>query len=43
LVDNAEEYPFCSYRWFLEKASADFQNVVLNQPMDRVNIFDDFD
>jgi putative transposase len=43
LVENAEEYPFCSYRWFLEKANNDFQNTVMNQPMDRVDVVDDFD
>jgi putative transposase len=43
LVENAEDYPFCSYRWFLEKADSDFRGVVTNQPIDRVNIFDDFD
>jgi putative transposase len=43
LVENAEDYPFCSYRWFLEKADNDFQDTVMNQLIDRVNIFDDFD
>jgi len=43
LAENAEDYPFCSYRWFLEKAEDDFQNAVMNQPIDRVDIFDNFD
>jgi len=43
LVENAEEYQFCSYRWFLEKSDDDFRNAVMNQPINRVNIFDDFD
>ena len=43
LAENAEDYPFCSYRWFLEKADESFQDIVMNQPMDRVDIFDDFD
>jgi putative transposase len=43
LTGNAEDYPFCSYRWFLEKAADDFRDTVMNQPIDRVNIFDDFD
>jgi len=43
LVENAEDYPFCSYRWFLEKTDKPFQNTVMNQPIDRVNVFDDFD
>ncbi|MBM3181450.1 MAG: hypothetical protein FJZ86_14000 [Chloroflexi bacterium] len=43
LAENAEEYPFCSYSWFLEKADVSFQNTVMNQPIDRVDIYDDFD
>ena len=43
LAENAEDYPFCSYRWFLEKADDDFHDAVMNQPIDRVDIFDDFD
>jgi putative transposase len=43
LVRNAEDYPFCSYRWFLEKADDTFQDTVMNQPIDRVDIFDNFD
>jgi len=43
LVENAEDYLFCSYRWFLEKADQGFQETVMNQPIDRVDVFDDFD
>ena len=43
LVENAEDYPFCSYRWFLEQADDDFQEMVTNQPIDRVGVYDDFD
>jgi putative transposase len=43
LVEDAENYPFCSYRWFLEKADDDFQQSVKNQPIDRVNILDECD
>ena len=43
LVENAEDYPFCSYKWFLDKADDTFRNAVMNQPIDRVDIFDDFD
>jgi putative transposase len=43
LVKNAEDYPFCSYRSFLEKADDDFRKIVKSQPIDRVNIADDFD
>ncbi len=40
---RAEDYPFCSYRWFLEKADDEFRDVVMNQPIDRVDVFDEFD
>jgi putative transposase len=43
LVDNAEDYPFCSYHWFLERADDDFRETVMNQPIDRVDVVDDFD
>lgn len=43
LVTNAEYYPFCSYKWFLEKADDGFRDTVMNQPMDRIDIEDDFD
>jgi len=44
LVENAEKYPFCSYRWFLEKADGEFRDKVMNQPIDRIDIEeDDFD
>ena len=43
LVEKAEDYPFCSYKWFLEKADRGFQEQVMNQPMDRIDIEDDFD
>lgn len=43
LVQNAEDYPFCSYRWFLEKADVEFRDTVMNQPIDRVEVEDDFD
>lgn len=43
LVENAEDYPFCSCKWFLDKADESFRGIVMNQPIDRVDIFDDFD
>jgi putative transposase len=43
LVENAEDYPFCGYRWFLNKADESFRDIVMNQPIDRVDIFDEFD
>jgi len=42
-VENPEDYPFCSYRWFLGKADDDFREMVKDLPIDRVNIFDEFD
>jgi putative transposase len=42
LVKDAIDYPFCSYRWFLEKAEANFCQQVLNQPFDQVKVVDDF-
>jgi len=43
LAENAEDYPFCSYRWFMEKTDDGFRETVMNQPIDRVDVFDDFD
>jgi len=43
LAENAQDYPFCGYRWFLERTDNDFQNAVMSQPIDRVDVFDDFD
>jgi putative transposase len=43
LVENAEDYPFGSYRWFLDEADESFRDKVINQPINRVDIFDDFD
>jgi REP-associated tyrosine transposase len=42
LVDNAEDYPYCSYQWFLECGKFDLVGKVSGQPIDRVQIFDDF-
>ena len=42
LVDNAMDYPFCSYRWFIEQGDNDLKEQVVNQPIDKVNVFDDF-
>lgn len=43
LVESAEDYPFGSYRWFLDRADETFRDIVMNQPIDKVDIFDDFD
>ncbi len=42
VVENAGDYPFCSYRWFIERGDDDLIEQVLNQPIDKVNVFDDF-
>ncbi len=42
LVEEAVEYPFCSYKWFLDTESVEFRSLVLSQPIDQVNIKDDF-
>lgn len=43
LVKKAEDYPFCSYRWFLDKADDVFRTTVMSQPIDKVDVFDNFD
>lgn len=42
LVENPIDYPFCSYRWFIEQGSEELKKQVFNQPIDRHKIFDDF-
>ncbi len=42
LVQNPEDYPFSSYRYFLENTEPDFQKLVLSQSVDDVQIMDDF-
>lgn len=39
---NADEYPFCSYRWFLEQGAEGFKAQVLSQPFEKANVVDDF-
>jgi hypothetical protein len=41
-VDDASQYPFCSYKWFLEQSDEELKEKVFGQPIDRVKIFDDF-
>ena len=41
-VDKAEDYPFCSYRWFLNVTDPDFQREVLTQPIKQVQVYDEF-
>jgi putative transposase len=42
LVDRAEDYPYCSYSWFINNADPVFRDKVLNQSFDRLRIMDDF-
>jgi putative transposase len=42
LVDKAEDYPFCSYQWFITQANPDFSERVFSQPIDKLVIKDDF-
>lgn len=42
VVARAEDYPWCSMRWFLIQANAAFRKTVLDFPCDQVNVPDDF-
>ena len=42
LTDNALDYPYCSYKWFVEQGEKTLQQQVFTQPIDRVKIIDDF-
>ena len=42
IVDNSEDYPFCSYRWFITQANPNFSKRVFSQPFETVNVKDDF-
>jgi putative transposase len=42
LAQNPEEYPFSSYKYFIENSEPDFQKMVLSQPIDDLEISDDF-
>jgi putative transposase len=42
LVDDPMEYPYCSYGWFIENADGNLKDQVLNQPINKVKVFDDF-
>jgi hypothetical protein len=42
LIDDAMNYPFCSYKWFIELGDEELIEQVIAQPIDRVKIFDDF-
>jgi putative transposase len=42
LTDNPMNYPYCSYKWFIEQGDDDLKGMVFNQPIDKVNVEDDF-
>ena len=42
LADNAMDYPFCSYKWFVDQGDKVLKDQVFAQPIDRVKVFDDF-
>ena len=42
LVPVAEQYPFCSAKWFREDAEEELYDKVISVPYDRVNVRDDF-
>lgn len=42
LVEDAIDYPYCSYKWFIEQGDDVLKEQVLMQPIDHLNIFDDF-
>jgi putative transposase len=42
LVDDAEQYPFCSYKWFIENGDKSLREQVFSQPINRINVKDDF-
>jgi len=42
LVENAMNYPYCSYRWFIEGGDGQLKEQVLSQPINKLNIKDDF-
>jgi putative transposase len=42
LIDNAENYPWCSMSWFVTNATTGFRKTVLSLKYDSVNVKDDF-
>ncbi len=43
LVQVADQYPWCSARWFSQMAGPAFQSTVKSFPCDRVKVEDDYD
>ena len=42
LVENGLDYPFCSYKWFIVQGDEILKAQVIDQSIDKVNVFDDF-
>ncbi|MBI5296056.1 MAG: transposase [Chloroflexi bacterium] len=42
LAESALDYPFCSYRWFIERGDPNLQGLVFGQAIDRVKVLDEF-
>ena len=42
VVENAGEYPYSSYRWFYETSEISFRRLVLTQPINEVEIPDNY-
>ena len=42
LVESPENYSFSSYRWFVQAAEPKFQQMVFSQPIDQINVQDNF-
>lgn len=42
LVENAENYPWCSKSWFVLNTNSAFQNTVNSFKIDRISVIDDF-
>jgi len=42
IVRSAKDYPFCSFRWFIERAEHGFRTKVLDLPIDHLHVMDDY-
>jgi putative transposase len=42
IVQRAEDYPWCSARWFLQHGDRPFVESVLSFKTDKVNVYDDY-
>jgi hypothetical protein len=42
LIDDPMNYPFCSYKWFIEQGDEILKEQVFAQPIDRVKVMDEF-